>query len=147
MRTAGAVALCLLVAALGGCRGATRTPTGGRVAPGGPMTPGFQGMRSVIVRATALREAGDVAGLRRMSPEIAQHGLGLIRSGYPHDLRDGDVEHFREGREAFGDRLKAWVRATEDPDDAALLAALDELTQAYWSWVDAYKGLPPERSV
>ena len=136
---------CLLL--LGGCRQASPTPTGARVAPAGSVTPVFQGMRSTIVRATALHDAGDVEGLRRMAPQINDHALGLLRSGYPHDLRDGDVEHFREGREAFGDRLKTWVRALETRDDRAVLDTFEDLAESFWAWIDAYKGLPPERSV
>jgi hypothetical protein len=39
------------------------------------------------------------------------------------------------------------VRAVEGGDDGAVLQAYDALVETYWAWVDAYRGLTPERAV
>lgn len=142
----------LVAAALGlallACASGRPMPRGAvRADPGGPVTPAFQGMRTVLLEAQAHRERGDVGALRGMDAEITAHGLGLLRANLPHDLRDGDLERFLDARAAFGDALKTWARAREAGADALLLEAVDRLADTYWAWIDAYKGLPPERSV
>jgi hypothetical protein len=122
-------------------------PAGTRAAPPGEVTPTFQGMRTLLLRAQQRRVAGDAAGLRGMDGEITEMGLGLIRSTLPHDVRRADVPRYMEGRAAFGEQLKVWALTVGRGDDEALYAALDGLVGAYWGWVDAYKGLPPERSL
>jgi hypothetical protein len=104
-------------------------------------------MRTVLLRAEALAAAHDTRGLRASNAEITRYALGLLAANRPHDLRDGDVERFLDGKAAFGHALERWARANEGPDDAVLFQAIDDLVAAYWAWVDAYKGLPPERHV
>jgi hypothetical protein len=148
VRRVATLAACL-AALLGGCRAnpsAASAPSR-RGAPPGQVTPAFQGMRSVLSRAQKVADTGDMAALRRSSPEIVSMGIGLLRSNLPNDLHRADVPRFLEGRAAFGDALKAWSAAADGPDDAALRPALQRLVDAFWGWVDAYKGLPPERAV
>jgi hypothetical protein len=104
-------------------------------------------MRAVLSDAQELADRRDAPALRAHSSELVEMGMGLLRSSLPHDLSRADVPRFLEGRAAFGEALKAWSFAAEGTDDRALLDALQRLVDAYWGWVDAYKGLPPERSV
>jgi hypothetical protein len=132
---------------LAACASGSGLPEGTRGAPPGEVTPAFQAMRSTLMEGLRLSEAGDGAGLRALNADITEIGMALLTSGLPHDVRRADVPRFLEGRAAFGDALKAWVTALEQPDDRIVGAALGDLVDAYWGWVDAYKGLPPERSV
>jgi hypothetical protein len=122
-------------------------PTGARADPGGEVTPAFQGMRTVLLQAQALREREDARSLRGLDATLTAHGLGLLQANLPHDLRDGDVERFMDARAAFGEALKEWARARESAAPEPLFAAVDRLVDTYWAWVDAYKGRPPEHSV
>ena len=140
-----AVVLPLLTLA-GACTG-PRVPPGVRAGASGPLTPAFQGMRSLLVRLAAPRSASDAASLRAASPRVLEHGMGLLRSTLPHDLREADEARYLEGRAVFGEALKGWANAAGGSDDALLFDAYDRLVEAYWGWVDAYQGLPPERSV
>ena len=143
-------AVCLGLAALllVGCasRGAPASATARRATPGGA-TPAFSGMQGVLLRGTAARERGDAAALRALGPSISRTGLALLQARMPHDLRRADVERFLDARAAFGDALKLWVGAVDAPDDGAVLSAYDGLVETYWAWVDAYRGLAPERAV
>jgi hypothetical protein len=111
------------------------------------VTPAFQAMGSVLRRAQRAADAGGAAALRGEAPEVASTGIALLRSSLPHDLRRADVLRFHEGRAAFGAALGAWQREVDAGRDAGLVSALQALVDAYWGWVDAYKGLPPERAV
>jgi hypothetical protein len=139
------LAALLLATACAGTRSLHAPTTRG--APPGAVTPAFQGMGSTLLAAQASARAGDVAALKARHPVITRHGMGLLQSGHPHDLREADVPRYQEGRRAFGRALADWARAVEAGEDAGLGSALERLVDAYWGWVDAYKGLPPERSV
>jgi len=144
--TASALALSLLL--LAGCtsRGAPAGASVRTATPGGA-TPAFSGMQAVLLQGSAARERGDAAALRALGPSISRTGLALLQARMPHDLRRADVERFLDARTAFGDALKLWVRAVDGPDDRAVPGAYDGLVEAYWAWVDAYRGLSPERAV
>jgi len=119
-----------------------------RTATPGGATPAFSALGAVLVRGAAPRERGDAAALRALGPSVSRSGLALLEARMPHDLRRADVERFLDARAAFGAALKLWVGALDGPDDpAALLKAWDGVVEAYWAWVDAYRGLPPERAV
>jgi hypothetical protein len=109
--------------------------------------PGFRSARSVIADAERLAWANDVAGLLAHAPTVTREGVALLRAPLPHDLARPDVPRFLEGRAAFGAALLDWGRASDARDGAALLRALPPLVDAFWGWVDAWRGLPPERSV
>lgn len=149
-RLLSTVGLGLTVVLLAGCssssRGAPASSTARTATPGGG-TPAFSGMQAALLRGTAPRERGDAAGLRTLGPSISRAGLALLQARMPHDLRRADVERFLDARAAFGGALKLWVGAVDAPDDPAVLSAYDTLVEAYWAWVDAYRGLTPERAV
>jgi hypothetical protein len=140
-----ALAAALVAAALAACTPGARAPSA-RPTPAG-LAPGYGAMAVVLRQAEALAARRDAAGLRALHGEIVETGLGLLRARMPHDLRDADVPRFHEGRLAFGDALKDWAVAVEGRDDAALFPALERLADAYFGWMDAYKGRAPERSV
>jgi hypothetical protein len=104
-------------------------------------------MNTTLRRAQAEARASDLAALKRRHAEITSMGMGLLRSRLPHDLREADLPRYEEGRAAFGQALARWAEAVERGDDGVLGARLQTLVDAYWGWVDAYKGLAPERSV
>ena len=145
LRTVG---LGLAVLLLAGCasRGAPASTSARTTTPGGA-TPAFSGMQAALLRGTAARERGDTAALRALGPSVSRAGLALLQARMPHDLRRADVERFLDARSAFGSALKLWVGAVGSPDDAAVLSAYDGLVDATWAWVDAYRGLAPERAV
>lgn len=123
------------------------SPAASPTAPGGT-TPAFRAMGTVIAEGAGLRERGNAAGLRALGPRLSRTGLALLRARMPHDLRRSDVAHFLDARAAFGDAMKAWVRAVEGGgDDAGLFRAFEHLAGTYRGWVDASMGLPPERAV
>lgn len=142
------IALGLALLVLAGCasRGAPASSTARTATPGGA-TPAFSGMRAALLRGTAPRERGDAEALRALGPSISRSGLALLQSRMPHDLRRADVERFLDQRAAFGSALKLWVQATEGGTPPQILGAYDQVVEAYWAWVDAYRGLSPERAV
>lgn len=153
MRTAwsaAALGTLLILAGLGGCRGARS-----RAAPATPAaaaavrtsTPAFSAMQAVLREGAPYRERGDAGGLRALSPRLANTGLALIKAGPPHDLKRAHVARYQEGRAFFGGVLKHWVAVVEAGDDAAVLATFDELTDAYFGWLDASQGLAPARAI
>ena len=146
----GLTLLTFLLLAFGaGCQGRSPATSGARIRglPPGEVTPSFQGMGSTLIEAQRRHLAGNLPALKAMHPEITRMGVGLLRSRLPHDLREADLPRFEEGRQAFGRALTHWARVMERGEDQALGSALEALVDAYWGWVDAYKGLPPERSV
>ena len=152
LRVPGAVGLGLALLLLAGCasRGAPASAAARSATPGGA-TPAFSGMQRTLLAGTAARDRGDAGALRALGPSISRAGLALLQARMPHDLRRADVERFLDARAAFGDALKLWVGAVDAPDDipddAAVLRTYDGLVESYWAWVDAYRGLPPERAV
>ena len=151
-RPTTALLAVLTAALLAACSGSARSPasaaaTGARTSSPGDTSPAFSGMRAVLLRGTAPREANDARALRSLGPSISRSGLALLQARMPHDLRRSYVEHFLEARAAFGDALKLWVAAVEGADDGPVLGAYDEVVNAYWAWVDVYRGRAPERAV
>ncbi len=151
-RTRGARSLgALLAAALAwaGCAGAgAAAPVGVRQAPPpGDVTPAFGGMRTVVVALASAAQTGDLPAIRARRGEVVAHGLGLLGATLPHDLRDADVARFEDARAAFGEALRRFVHAVDEHDDARLGETTRELVDAYWAWLDTYKGEAPEHSV
>jgi hypothetical protein len=147
-RPIGAGLLALLLLGAAACAGAgAAAPAGARRAPPGPMTPAFLRMRARLLDAQGAATTGGGAALRPLGAGIEETGLALVRATLPNDLDRADVPRFLEGRHVFGQALVAFARALDGADDAALPPALQALVDAYWGWVDAYKGLPPEHAV
>jgi hypothetical protein len=142
-RLAGPVALLLLAA----CAGRAASAPTRRGAPAEAVTPEFQAMRVALSRAEGAARANDARTVRAGAGDVTDRGIALLRARVPHDLQRADLPRFLEGRAAFGDALRAFAAATESPDDARVLRALQDLVDTYWGWVDAYHGLAPERSV
>lgn len=147
-RLAAALAGLAAVVLLASCRTPTPpAPAGVRTSTPGGEAPAFSSMRQVLLSLAPAREREDAAALRARGLAVTARGLELLRARMPHDLRRAHVAHFLEGRAAFGDALKVWAGGVEGGDDPAVLGAYDGLVEAYWAWVDAYRGLPPERAV
>jgi len=139
-----AFAFALVLAA---CGAPARAPAGVRTSSPAVEAHAFAPVRQILLEGAPARERRDAAALRTLGPALTTRGIELLKARMPHDLRRADVAHFLEGRAAFGDALKAWAGAVEGSDGAALLASWDGLVEAYWAWVDAYRGLPPEHAV
>ena len=148
--------LVLLTAALalGACRSTNpsacrATGTVVSSAPPAPrdLPPGWGRIRPLLEAGRARVDANDVAGLKALAPEIQAEGLSLLKSNMPNDLARPDVPRYLEGRSLFGKALVEFASAAEAGRDAELFGLFTRLSEAWYAWMAALRGLPPERAL
>ncbi len=142
------IVICCLLLSLAACN-SNNEP---EVDPRAPVAatnvpPRFSTINQVLEQARFLVYKNRFPEVRALSNTITDQGLALIKARMPNDLRRADVPRYEEGRRAFGEALKQWTVAVQDPSDAVLYAALERLYNAQRGWADAYVGRAVESAI
>ena len=140
------VALFLLLA--GGCANPSAAGSNATVRQSpGDLPSGWSRLKPLFDAGDARIAAHDLAGLKALAPDVNHDGLSLLRANLPNTLARHDVARFLEGRAVFGQALLAFATAVEQNGDAELPGLFQHLADAWYGWMSALQGLPPERAV
>lgn len=115
------------------------TPTG--------LPPGWGRIKPLLEQGEARVAARDIAGLKALAPRINEEGLSLLKANMPNDVERPLAMAFLEGRAEFGRALLQFAQAVEGQRDAELPDLFTRLSESWYAWMAAMRGLPPERSV
>jgi hypothetical protein len=151
MLRGAAFALAFLLAGCAGREAATNAapPSYRRAADATPtgLPPGWGRLKPLLDQGQQHVAAHDLAGLKALAPRINAEGLGLLKANMPNDVARPDALAFLEGRAVFGRALLLFAEAVEGHRDAELPDLFLRLTETWYAWMAAMRGLPPERSV
>lgn len=146
-----AVACAVLLAGCGGARTTTSlaSPSYARAVDASPtaLPPGWGRMKPLLDQGQQRVDARDVAGLKVLAPRINAEGLGLLKANMPNDVARPDAVRFLEGRSVFGRALLLFAEAVEQHRDAELPDLFARLSEAWYAWMAAMRGFPPERAI
>jgi hypothetical protein len=111
------------------------------------LPPGWGRIKPWLDQGEARVAAHDVAGLKALAPRINEEGLALLKANMPNDVARPLAPAFLEGRAVFGKALLDFARAVEEHRDAEVPDLFQRLSESWYAWMAAMRGLPPERSV